>query len=285
MRFASYLVLYADVLGQREQLRALDSAWSGLADPQKALRVLRQTAGFLLRIRREFEDYFRAYLAEGHVPGLSGRVRRAMRAPGPPDLSCRYFSDSVVVSVSLMGTDHEGYRQAQGVLAALLAGCSMQVLALALGKALRCGVDIGWGLTLPGGEVYGAAMERAVTLEDSVAGYPRIAVGAELERFVDATLGFTPRSPYGEAAQLTARWCRDLLFKDHDGQVALDFLGPVVKSFDQAGALAGMVPRALEFARAEHRRWEGERNAKLANRYGWLLSYFRSRASLWGLDE
>jgi hypothetical protein len=50
-------------------------------------------------------------------------------------------------------------------------------LGLAKGQPVRGALEVGWGIELHPGELYGAVVARAYELESEVAGYPRIVIG------------------------------------------------------------------------------------------------------------
>jgi hypothetical protein len=280
---AHYLVLYADVLGQRERLRDLKGVPSSIEAESEAMQVLRDTAGFLVDLRGTWQVFFKEVSAERLEQIDDPALRAAVRQATAVEVSCRFFSDSIIVAVCLADDGQDGCKPMNGVQAALYSCAFMHLTALSLGKAIRGGIDVGWGIPLPDGDIYGAALERAVHLEAEVASYPRVAIGRELQHYIDVTANLQARTAFGKYATEIAKCCQQMLFVDHDGQLALDFLGPKLKEYDSAVGFQQLVQNAYGFVNSEWRRWRETENTKLALRYGWLRSYFLSRADVWGI--
>ena len=61
----------------------------------------------------------------------------------------------------------------------------MFLVTLVWGHPARGGLDVGLGVEIAPGEVYGAALERAYQLESEVAQHPRLVIGKELVAYLD----------------------------------------------------------------------------------------------------
>lgn len=283
-----HVVFFCDVLGQRETLRKLTALPSSDEERAATLKVLQDSAGVILGIRSYFENYFKEFTKESaSVRTLPEPARSAVRQTRPSDPKYRYFSDSFVVWNSTCGDSNElGDCRAIGAAhSILLAACSTQVVSLAMQHPIRGGVDVGLGIELRGvGDLYGAALERAVHLEAAVAKYPRIAAGDELLEFVETFKRRPVRTPYGQRTRNLAHACANLLFVDADGRSALDYLGRQAKDSDAFSELAKLVPSAFGFVAAQRAKWHAAGCTKLALRYDALWSYLCSRADLWSID-
>jgi hypothetical protein len=137
-------------------------------------------------------------------------------------------------------------------------------------------------MPLPEGDIYGPALERAVYLEGEAARLPRIAVGPELVKYLDAMAERDVPSPFGTLAKRFAQASRRLLFTDTDGVVALDFLGEEFRAHDGASVLGEILPEAYRFVRTTQLSCHQQKDRKLSDRYDMLWAYFRSRAYIWG---
>ena len=280
---AYYLVLVSDVLGQRSRLRALKDLPNSPNEMQAAIRVLKDTVGVVLFWRQGFRDFLAAW--RRHSPffeQLPDQAKESLRRALSCSISLRQFSDSVVMSVCLLDDECEGCNTLSGVLGALLAACGMHALSLCGKHPMRGGVDVGLGMPLPEGDVYGPALERAVYLESEVAGFPRIAVGTELVRYLDSMAARPVASPFGTLAKHFAQASRRLLYTDIDGVVALDFLGEEFRAHDGNSVLGEVLPEAYHFVRTTQRSCHQQKDKKLSERYDMLWAYFRSRAYIWG---
>ena len=283
-QLAYYLVLVSDVLGQRSRLRALKDLPNSPDEMQAAIRVLKDTVGVVMFWRQGFRDFLAAW--GRHSPffeRLPPHVKDAMHRALSCSISLRQFSDSVVMSVCLLDDNCEGCNTLSGVLGALLAACGMHALSLCGKHPMRGGVDVGLGMPLPESDIYGPALERAVYLEGEVAGYPRIAVGAELANYLDSMAARPVASPFGTLAKHFAQASRRLLFTDTDGVVALDFLGEEFHAHDGNLVLGEILPDAFRFVRTTQLSCHEQKDQKLRERYDMLWAYFRSRARIWGV--
>jgi hypothetical protein len=283
-----HVVFYCDVLGQRATLSKLTELPGTEQEKAETIKLLQQSAGVILGLRDFFADYFQALTKESALAAsLPENQRAEIRRTRPAKPSFRFFSDSFVVWIPTYDEDAtlEGCRAIGAVFLTLLAAGATQVVALGTHTPMRGGVDVGLGIELRGFEdLYGPALVRAVHLEDAVAGYPRIAVGDELLKFVDAFSRCSVRTPYGQLNRILAQASARLLFTDADGRRALDFLGQEVRNSDLGGHLAKLVPSAFRFVAGERSKWHAAGNAKLSSRYDSLWSYLCSRAAVWGLD-
>lgn len=282
LHLAYYLVVFTDVLGQRLRLRDLRALPETPEEWTQAVAVLKDTAGVLLALRQWFADYFTAFAKPSDlVEHLRPPVREAMLQAKARDIICRYFSDSVITFISLFDDGREHCTTINAVRGALVAACSMHVLALCAGKPLRSGIDVGLGMQLPEGDLYGPALERAVHLEAKTANYPRIVAGDELISYLAAVATQQCQSSFGTLAREVAHSCQRLVFQDTDGSAALDFLGEEFAR-DARATITPVLPKAYHFVKSAQVHWHKECDEKLATRYDLLWAYCRSNAHWWG---
>lgn len=147
-------------------------------------------------------------------------------------------------------------------------------------------VDVGLGIEMTKSEIYGPALERAHFLESCKARYPRIAVGDDLLNYLRIVHGQSPSTVFGRSAVVLAGACLSAIFQDSDGCFALDYLGSTFQEHVGKNALRPeFVRKALDFADDERKKWTGAGNNELADRYGRLLAYLRSRSQIWGIAD
>ena len=274
-----HLVALLDVQGQREKFRQLrlpktpeESAVVG--------EVLRQTAGFVLDLRKAFDEQFESFEA-----GAANMMKRHTGQPVRPKFVG--FSDSFVASVSLRN-DGGDLLPIVRVFSALSAAAVVMLMSLASKHPLRGGIDVGLATDIGSQEIYGTALERAYLLESQEAGYPRIVIGDELWCYFGAALAnFRGQStPIARAVAAITERMMGLIATDTDGKRILDYMGQTM--VQHAGPGGGqkdtLVRRAYEFVLAEQKRIVEEKNSKLIPRYDALRCYVESRLPLWGVE-
>jgi len=279
-----YAVLFLDVLGQRDSLRALRALPRNPREQEATLRVLQGTVGFIKTLRDYFINYFdeasRSVIDSGSLPENQRRLLKDLRRMEP---KIRGFSDCAVISISLRDAD-KSPAAVNELFAALYGACGLASLSLSLGHALRGGVEVGLGMEVEAGEAYGPALERAAGLEARMASYPRLLVGADLLKFLQAVIDEGQKTPHQRVAAGVARECMKLVARDSDQLPILDFLGAGVR--EKAGTViqTNVVRDAYTFVVREHERFASVHDVKLSGRYARLRSYFESRLALWGIE-
>jgi len=280
-RLEYYLVLFFDLLGQRAQLRALTALPTDEEGVKHATSVLKATVGRVIKLRVAFESFFEGMASETtFAKDLAPPQRQLLHQHTQARVQYAGFSDSFLVFVPLYNTD-EHCTPINGVHRAMLAACSIMTIALSQGIALRGGLDVGLGMELHEGEIYGPCLERAYYLESQKAVYPRIALGDELALYLSFVKQQTPTTTFGKCAVLLANQCSSLVFEDHDGTPALDYLGDEFRRASGYTLDRALVEKALEFAHSEVQRWNEIGETKLAERYKNLHSYLNSRLAQW----
>ena len=276
-----YLVLFFDLLGLRAQLRQLTALPTDEEAERQVISVLRATVGRVIKLRVGFESFFEAISTETELSrDLETSQRELLRQHTQAKMMSIGFSDSFLVFVPLSTTD-ENCTQINGVRRSLLAAGSIMTIALSEGIALRGGIDVGLGMELLEGEIYGPCLERAYYLETQQADYPRISVGDELLQYLSGVEAQRPMTTFGKCAVAGARQCSSLVFEDWDGTHALDYLGTGLREAIGASLFSPLIPKAIIFAESEKQKWASAGDTKLAQRFDRLNSYLTSRADLW----
>ena len=275
-----FLVVYLDVLGQRDELRQLTIPRTE-EELARTSAVLKRTLGFILQIRSLFKTFFDRFSEPtDFLKSLPLSEQPALRNLRRSEVHFYGFSDSFVVSVPL-GSQDDHCTPVNGVYAALIASASIPLNSLFSGHALRGGIDVGVGVQLSTGEVYGAALERAYALEHQVSDYPRITIGNDLIRYLQFVRDQLPASIPARCAKQTAERCLRLLTRDSDGEMTLDYLGEAIREVGRHAVSAEILERAYEFANRELERFGRSGDAKLKSRYEKLNQYLASRRGLW----
>jgi hypothetical protein len=273
-RLGHHLVAFLDVLGQRDKFRGLRLPTN--ADEEAQVReVLRQTAGFVVDLRRVFQTQFEEFEKGA---GMGTYTKEPLR----PNFVG--FSDSFVTSVPLRNDGGDLVRVVT-VFSALSAAAVVMLTSLANKHPLRGGIDVGLATEIGPGEIYGTALERAYLLECKVAQYPRIVIGDELWKYLNSALAEFGKGETQVAKAITTitQKITGLIATDTDGRRILDYLGPVVVENSAPVHKEHGVQPAYEFVLAEQKRLIAEGNAELIERYASFRSYFERRLSLWGM--
>lgn len=277
LRLGHHLVAFLDVLGQSERFKKLRLP-ATLEEHAEVGEVVRQTAGFVLDLRKAFDEQFRAF--EAGSPNMHRHTKKPLR---PNFIG---ISDSLITSVPLRndGGDLVGIVT---VYSALSAAAVVMLMALATKHALRGGIDVGLAVEMGPQEVYGTALARAYHLESKEAQYPRIVIGDELWRYFNAAIAQFEKqtTPVGRSITAIAKKTMELVAMDADGKRILDYLGQtMVDNAAPGGNHRDYIVRpAYEFVLAEQSRIRATGDAKLIERYDLFRKYFESRLPLWGI--
>jgi hypothetical protein len=277
LRLGYHLVAFLDVLGQRERFKQLHLPKT-LGEQAEVAEVLRQTAGFVLELRKTFAQQFTTFES----------ALTALKAHTTDPVTPKFvgFSDSFVTSVPLH-TDGSPLASIATVFSALTASAVVMLTSLATKHSLRGGIDVGLATEIGPGEIYGTALERAYLLESKEAGYPRIVIGDELWNYLNVARSNFAAQTTPEAKTISAIIDRMLLLiaVDEDGKRILDYLGPVISELPgtEDKFKNGMIQPLDEFVLAEQQRVMNLDDPKLIVRYEALRKYVESRLPLWGV--
>lgn len=274
----NYCVSFVDLLGQRDALQG-----QGLLKPpqsedqRKAFHdVLRNSVGAITKLQERAE----AMLG----PILNPDSNSPRRASLPPEqhatwdemmrtrVTTQRWSDGLVSFACLGDTDVKC--QVNGVSAIFFLAGTLCLLGLANRHPIRGAIEIAWGVELHPGELYGSAVARAYELESEVAQYPRIVVGPETVRFLQAHAANPGQDVFSQADREFASLCLDMLIQDADGHWLLHYLGEKFRFAVTHGAHEQLYGAARKFVHDQLITHQQQRNSKLAFRYSHLLLYF-----------
>ena len=276
LRLGHHLVALLDVLAQRDRFRSLRLP-KNADDEAEVKEVLKQTAGFVIDLRKIFRTQFEVFESGASMGGYTKEPIRP-RFVG--------FSDSFVTSVPLRN-DGGDLVPVVTVFSALSAAAIVMLTSLASKHPLRGGIDVGLATEIGPEEIYGTALERAYLLEHEVAQYPRIVIGEGLWNYLSAALTQfgTSKTPIAKAITAIIQKIIGLIVTDEDGKRILDYLGPVVVENSAPEHKEYRVYPASAFLLAEQDRLVAQGNAKLIERYASFRTYFESRLSLWNIPK
>lgn len=160
MNVGYYAVCFIDVLGQQENLRALDDLpdKEDNAQMETFVHALKETYGVVSGTRKLFRHYFDSFstLRQTDLSALSPEQREQYSLMTNNPIHIASFSDCVVASTSL-ATDRNKAPM-RGVYGLFTAASSIALLSLMAGHPVRGGIDIGIGMEIEKGEIYGACL-------------------------------------------------------------------------------------------------------------------------------
>jgi len=280
-----YVVAFIDLLGQQEHLRALADL-PNKQDPSQMENfraTLKQTYGVVDGMRKSFEKFFNSFsqrtISQSRLNQLNAEQKKQYIELTSYPIQFQRFSDSMVIFLPLR-TDVYKLPTA-GIFGILGAAATSFICQLAAGHPIRGGIDVGVAMEMTKGEIYGAALSRAYSLESKVAMYPRIVLGKELIDYLQLTHMKEPTDIYSAAGREMAKSCMDMLAIDDDGHAFLDYLGQGFKTHIAYDLDAKVITMAYDQILKQSDRYQREKNSTLAFRYTLLRNYFEARLPLW----
>jgi hypothetical protein len=191
------------------------------------------------------------------------------------NVSTQRWSDGLVCFASL--GDPAVACKVNGMFAVITHAGSSCLLGLASKEPIRGAVDVGWGVELVAGELYGAIVARAYELESEVAQYPRIVVGPTAIHFLQSIAASEDLGLAAENDRGLARRCMKMLAEDEDGYFIVDYLGDGFRESVTKDQHEFWYDRARAFVLEQYAIHRNNRDSKLAPRYAWLRRYFDAR--------
>jgi len=277
-----YLVVFVDILGQQHSLRQI----RGLPDKtdqkqtQEFAALLKKTVGVVEGLRDLFDRFFKGASKQFiDISKLTPEQKLLYEKSRSNPLKSHMFSDFVALFLSLR--DNINKVPMRGVYLALTSAASTFLTMLASGHVIRGGVDIGIGLEICEGEIYGPVLSRAYELESKIAQYPRIVLGDEIVKYIQLQQERTEDDVFSTMNKKIAGLCSKLIAIDDDGYPFLDYLGEGFKQDIAANLDPHIVERAFEFVIRESESCKENKNTKLAFRYTLLRDYFEHHMHNW----
>jgi hypothetical protein len=277
-----YLVAFVDVLGQSHLLREMRGIPQKTDQKQMAefVSLLKKTAGTVILLRDAFTTFFKQWNKQHlDLNRLTSEQKKIFQKFRSNPLKSKTISDSVVLFMSLR--DDVNKVPMKGIYAALASVASTFLTMLAAGIVIRGGIDVGVGLELSDGEVYGAALSRAYELESKKAQYPRILIGDELVRYIKWQQAKPEADDFSAMNKIAASFCTKLIAIDLDGLPFLDYLGEGFKIVFGKDLSFDIVKEAFDFVLKESAKYQDFQDSKLASRYTLLRNYFDHRMHIW----
>jgi len=282
--FQEYLIIFFDLIGQREALRKITGIPVSESEKEQFLELVRKSVGRVLMLRHAFKNYFEGITS--HVPNtalVAPEHRQEFIESQKANFHHYGLSDAIVIAVPLMN-ENENCTPMNGIFAALTATCGIALLSLSLKVPARAGIDVGVGVQTDDRDVYGPAIERAVRIEAEMDEYPRLVVGQELHSYLSWVENQKYQTRLGKIAVHLAKRCRNLMVQDTDGRIMLDYLGKNVREIFENKIEKEIVQNAWDYINEQHIKHIKEGNDKLSSRYFRMIRYFKSRIDSWGVE-
>lgn len=281
-QFGHYFVAYMDVLGQKELLRNLTFPEN---EEEKIISInnLKTTAGVILQFRDMIEKTFESFTRPtSDLANYSKDIQDEIFKLTRSEINYRSFSDSIIINISL-ANDNEHCTSMNGIFSCLITLCSTYLVMLATGHPVRGGIDIGPCLSLSNNEVYGSALERAYCLESKIANHPRIVIGNELFKYLKEIQNQNAISNHGKHAKYLAERSLNLIRKENDGVLTLDYLCDelieISKESTEDIPLWNLFKMAKKFVDRSICEFQGNDN-KLYERYCKIMDYLKTKDNL-----
>lgn len=228
LQAGNYCVSLIDLLGQRKALegQGLLPPFETEAERSALNATLRKSVGAIIKLQSQAEEMLRSY--------LSLRLDSPFRVALPPEqhylwdemnftrIKTQRWSDGLVSFLCL--GDKDVKCRMNGVFALFTLAGTLCFLGLATRSPIRGAIDVAWGVELHPGELYGAAVARAYELESEIAQYPRIVVGEEAVKLLQAHHVNTGQDPYSQNDKSLAQMCLGMLVQEIDGNWIVHYL-------------------------------------------------------------
>jgi hypothetical protein len=282
--FQEYLIIFFDLIGQREALRKITGIPVSENEKEQFLELAKKSVGKVLMLRSAFKDFFEG--ATSHVPNtalVAPEHRQEFIESQKEEFHYYGLSDAIVIAVPLMN-ENENCTPMNGIFSALTATCGIALLSLSLKVPARAGIDVGVGVQIDDREVYGPALARAVRIEAELAEYPRLVIGQELYAYLSWVEKQKYQTRLGEIASHLAKRCKTLMVQDTDGRIMLDYLGKNIREIFENKIEKEIVQNAWDYINDKHVKYIKEGNYKLSSRYFRMIRYFKSRINMWSIE-
>lgn len=278
----NYCVSFIDLLGQRNAAKdqGLVPRIGSEAEDRAFQKSILDNIGGILQLQQDVEEINKALSPNPESPlreTLNDEEKATWDEIQFESVKTQYWSDGFVKFVCL-GNQERKY-PAKGVFELFCTAGYFCLLGLVRHRPVRGAIGIAWGSEIRPGELYGPAIVRAYELESEVAQYPRIVIGQEVVKFLEAHKSNPEDGVVSRVNQSYALSCLNLLAPDDDGYGIIDYLGENFRYAVTHMHYNDLYQRARMFVVQQVREFQRLQNSKLAFRYTQLLAYFDAHRS------
>lgn len=274
----NYCVCFIDLLGQRDALRGqgLLPLFESEEESKEFNAVLRNSIGAIIKLQEQARNMLAGITNPNPNSELRAKLPLEQHSTWDEMQSTRIetqrWSDGVMSFASLGDADIKCKINAVfGIFG--LAG-ALCLLGLATRRPIRGAIEIGWGVELHPGELYGAAVANAYELESNIAQYPRIVVGPEVVKLLEAHAANSSQDNYSQLDRELAILNLGMLVQDADGYWLLHYLSEQFQQAITQDHHAELYVATRKFVFEQLSEHQASLNTKLAFRYLHLLRYF-----------
>jgi hypothetical protein len=274
---SNFCASFIDLLGQRAALagQGLVPTIQTTEENEAFQRVLRDSVVSIFEVQRSAAALVERVCAPDKASPRKMQIPEHLHADWDAMVHTRVktqrWSDGLVSFASL--ADPDVRCKTNGVLAILLQAGALCFMGLAAHRPLRGAVEVAWGAELNDGELYGAVVARAYELESGVAQYPRIVVGPYAMQYLRDQAKIVSSDSALQLDCENAKTCLGMIATDEDSQPIFDYMGAAFRGALTPDAHDRLYGKAREFAIEQLERHRAKHDARLENRYLWLLRY------------
>jgi hypothetical protein len=228
----TYAVAFIDILGQSRKLRELrDCEWWKFDNDTRT--ILSETYGSVTRFRDLYSRFMRSFQKTTNLERYflasqpNDEEMAIWKASKGSSLEISFIADSIVAMVPVRVVN--GIFPFSAILSLMGASSFAFLSSLAERRAIRGAVAIGPCIfNSETDEVYGSALSIAVDLEKK-ADWPRLLVDEEIFRIAGDFAHNQNTDTVSRMNTTFAQMCLDLIRKDQDECLILDYLGTGLK--------------------------------------------------------
>ena len=276
-KVSNYCVSFLDQLGQRDALsgQGMLPEFNSAEAEQQFLEVVKRSVGAISRMQSLAEQYMNGFNVRTPPPANVTAEQIEMHKKMAESV-CQYqrWSDGLVYFTTL--ETKEVTCPVNAILQMILVSGFLCFIGLVQKEPIRGALDIGWGMEIKKGEIYGAVVANSYTLESHVAQYPRVVVSENVFSYLSEWKeeNISEDDVFGIYNRQCARQCLEMLKKDHDGYYFIHYLGDEMMQGMGEKEKRDLYARAHGFIGSQIDKHVECKNSKLSMRYHWLLSYF-----------
>jgi hypothetical protein len=279
--WSMYVAASIDFLGQTQHFARMRGFFTFDVSKETRDYVAENTVGVVDGIRKSLNDLFqesrKPVEAKLIVSEEDKEEYNKSRQTSP--IECRVFSDCILafVEVGARGYHMNDWMAIRDIFHSI--GGSL-LMTLAVDASFRAAIELGIGITLEDGDLYGPIRANIHELEER-ADYPRIIIGGQLFEYMMSFCEGHPRIPYrwpheAEGSRRFADICRKMIIEDpNDGKFILDYLGSEsIMNADPAGEYRERASKYVDKMLHERRFYE---NDDVLRKFQKVRNYIDSR--------
>lgn len=279
-----YALTYIDILNQKSILDKMNKLPVTDEEMKKYKLLLQKSIGVIDAFRKSFEIFHTSRLKSRQkkdLPGLTDEQKKAMEKFQNSDIKHQYFSDTVIYYTGL--SKDLSTIPISDIYTLMIMTSFVFLVTLAGGVVSRGCIEAGIGTNALENEIYGPVIRFGYQLEKKVAEYPRIVIGGILFNIIKNEMKIEDNSPEGTIRKLHAQKCFNLVKRDMDGVMILDYLGKEIK--DTKIKIEDIIKDAHRFIITSLKNHYSNNNYKLVKRYLLLQNYFETCISKYWVSK